>query len=54
MDSAIDHVRNAIEEFEQAKSKAPLGTGLMIQEVLNDARRLRDRMRNIINDNDDA
>lgn len=52
METVLDHLSNAIEELEQARDKAPLGTRMMVQEILNDTNRLEERVEGIINDDD--
>lgn len=48
METVLDHLSNAIDELEAAHNKAPLGTRMMIQEILNEAERLEERVSAII------
>lgn len=52
MDEVLEHLNTIIDEAEQAQNKAPLGTSLMVREIATKAERLRDRVENILEEDD--
>lgn len=52
MKTVNDHLERGIEEFEKAHEKAPMGTRMMIGDLLEEANELADRVNNIIEDSD--
>lgn len=54
MKSVNDHLERAIEELEMAHGKAPMGTRMMIRDLLDDTEALAERVANIIEEEDDG